>query len=327
MASGTPKSRPRNALAETLSIGKTFLRVMAGYGALIVAIAAVTFPRHSDPVVTRSVPKRAQSYYADVYAKPGVAPEEIDLNDGAYVKIGQEAISNLEIVPRVREFVRQYRLENARVLDVGAGTGYLQDVVENYVGLDISPSAARYYHKPFVAASATEMPFGDGEFDAAWSIWVLEHVPTPEQALVEIRRVTRDGGLLYLLPAWNCTPWAAEGYPVRPYSDFGVRGKMIKAAIPVLEFPMLKVATTYTARLGMMARARLASGPSKLHYRRITPNYKHYWMPDSDAINSIDRYETSLWFTSRGDECLNCAAGIFGAEELVIRVHKSAKPR
>ena len=28
----------------------------------------------------------------------------------------------------------------------GAGRGYLQDIVENYVGLDISVSAQRYFH-------------------------------------------------------------------------------------------------------------------------------------------------------------------------------------
>jgi len=30
------------------------------------------------------------------------------------------------------------------VLDVGSGTGYLQDAVEDYTGIDISRSAARY---------------------------------------------------------------------------------------------------------------------------------------------------------------------------------------
>jgi len=29
-------------------------------------------------------------------------------------------------------------------------------------------------------------------------------------------------------------------------------------------------------------------GPTKLHYRRLVPNYEKYWVPDSDAINSID---------------------------------------
>ncbi|MGZ8533266.1 MAG: methyltransferase domain-containing protein [Candidatus Binatia bacterium] len=40
---------------------------------------------------------------------------------------------------------------------------------------------------------------------------MFEHVPNPEQAFREARRVTRDNGLIFLLPAWNCVSWAAEG--------------------------------------------------------------------------------------------------------------------
>lgn len=116
----------------------------------------------------------------------------------------------------VTRFVKVHSLENKRILDVGAGRGYLQDVVHDYTGLDISPTVQRFYHKPFVLASATAMPFKDGEFDALWTIWVLEHIPNPESALHEMRRVVKPGGLLLLAPAWFCPTWAAEGYPVRP---------------------------------------------------------------------------------------------------------------
>jgi hypothetical protein len=37
----------------------------------------------------------------------------------------------------------------------------------------------------------------------------------------------------------------------------------------------------------------------------------------------LDRYEMALWFTSRGDECLNCQDRFTNVwDELVIRVHK-----
>jgi hypothetical protein len=58
----------------------------------------------------------------------------------------------------------------------------------------------------------------------------------------------------------------------------------------------------------------------------LTPNYDHYWMPDSDAVNQLDRYETALWFMSRGDECVNCEGALRGwfqeNDQLIIRVHK-----
>jgi hypothetical protein len=67
--------------------------------------------------------------------------------------------------------------------------------------------------------------------------------------------------------------------------------------------------------------------PTKLRYRRLTPNYDHYRMPDSDAVNQLDRYGMALWFLSRGDECLNCEGELQGwfqeNDQPVIRVHKS----
>ncbi len=135
------------------------------------------------------------------------------------------------------------------MLDVGSGLGYLQDAVANYTGLDISAAVAKHYHKRFVHGTATAMPFADNTFDAAWSIWVLEHIPNPEAALSEIRRVVKPGGLLYLQPAWDCKPWAAQGYEVRPYSDFGIGGKLIKASIPLRQSEAFWVASAVPNRL------------------------------------------------------------------------------
>jgi SAM-dependent methyltransferase len=221
--------------------------------------------------------------------------------------------------------VRQFNLQDQPVLDVGSGRGYLQDIAHNYTGLDISSSVARFYHKKFVWGSATAMPFPDNSFQGLWSIMVFEHVPNPEQAFLEVRRVVRDKGMLFLLPAWNCTPWAADGYEVRPYSDFDLAGKIIKASIPLRSSIPFKAMTLVPNRI---VRTFVAlSGPTRLRYRRLVPNYEKYWVGDGDAVNSIDSHEAMLWFTSRGDECLNCDAGsIFMpavSMPLIIRVHKA----
>src|SRR3546814_11978920 len=68
----------------------------------------------------------------------------------------------------------------------------------------------------------------------------------------------------------------------------------------------------YTTLFRSVAR----NGPTRLRYRRLTPNYEKYWMSDSDAVNAIDSHEAMLWFLSRGDECLNCDdASVFRSEE------------
>ncbi len=312
----------RTLSGDVRGILKSFLRVLAGYVVLGGLVSAVQFPYHSDAAVARSIPQSAGDYYARVYAAPVAKPSPVDeASPDKYVAIAKESISTLGIVPIVKNFVHQYGLERARVLDVGSGTGFLQDVVKDYVGLDISPEAARFYHKPFIQASATQMPVRDNGFDAVWSIFVLEHVPHPEQALLEMRRAVKNGGILFLAPAWNCESWYAEGYPVRPYSDLDWKGKLYKAGIPILEYAPLKMLSVVMTRLALRA-ARLYGGPSTLLYRPLQANFDKYWMTDSDAINSIDRDEMRLWFTSRGDECLNCAGSLWSMSELIIKVHK-----
>lgn len=328
MTVGHVPRKPPTFDRDILGIGGTLLRVLTGYFVLVVIAAATSFPYRTDPVTERGIPQPADytAFYERIY-KPAPAigsPADIPTQnpaDEAYVRIAREAIEREHVVETLQTFVRGYHLEKARVLDVGAGTGYLQDVVEDYVGLDISPTAARYFHKPFIEASATAMPIPDNDFDLVWSIWVLEHVPNPEQALAEIRRVAKDGGMLFLVPAWDCSPYLAQGYPVRPFSDFDLPGKLTKAGMFIRMNPLFSRAVQTTQRLALSARQW--SGPTTLHYVPLEANYDHYWMADSDAINGLDRYEMSLWFTSRGDECLNCAGRLLQqAGPLVIKVHK-----
>jgi hypothetical protein len=140
-----------------------------------------------------------------------------------------------------------------------------------------------------------------------------------------MRRVVNDGGLLYLLPAWNCIPWAAQGYLVRPFSDFGLKGQLIKASMPVIASPAFRLAYIVPTRVVRGEYVRFSHTPTRLHYTLLEPNYAHYWMADSDAVNDLDFYETMLWFTSRGDECVNCASNpLLQSDELVIRVHKAS---
>ena len=320
------KAKQKTTVGELLSIGKTLVRVLLGYLVLIIVTAATSFPYRTDAVTHKGIPQPADynEFYKRIYAAPaqaGSAKTTEDPEDEAYVRMARKAIEDSNAVESVRDFVQAYHLEKARVLDVGAGTGYLQDIVENYVGLDISPTASRYYHKPFIEASATDMPIPDNDFDLIWSIWVLEHVPSPEQALTEMRRVAKDGGILFLVPAWECSPYFAQGYAVRPFSDFDLSGKVTKAGMFFRLFRPFYRAVQTTQRLALSTRQW--AGPTAFHYLPLQANYEKYWMPDSDAINSLDRYELSLWFTSRGDECMNCDSRLLEqGGSLIIKVHK-----
>ena len=292
-----------------------------------IVIAAIHFPYDVDAPLTHQEVEAARKYYTEAYQKPVTENQVRSEYETEYIRVAEDAAKGARIEEKVAAFVKRFNLSDRPVLEIGSGRGYLQDLAQNYTGLDISPTVARFYHKKFILGSATAMPFPDDSFDGVWSIWVFEHVPNPEQAFHEARRVTRDNGVLFLFPAWNCTSWAAEGYEVRPYSDFHLGGKIIKASIPLRSSAPFIAMTLVPNRIGRNFVAR--SGPTRLRYRRLIPNYEKYWVGDSDAVNSIDSYEAMLWFLSRGDECLNCEdASVFMpavSMPLIIRVHKTAR--
>lgn len=205
----------------------------------------------------------------------------------------------------LKEFIAKYNLHDKRCLEVGCGRGAFQDLVEDYTGLDISREVRRYMHKPFIAGSATDLPFSDDHFDALWSVTVLEHVPEPEKALQEMCRVLKRGGFLFLAPAWQCRPWARDGYPVRPYSDFGFKGKLIKLSIIVRDTVWFRSLFVFPLRAVGWLKSHYINGPLPLRYKKLEANYEIFWMADSDACCSIDPYEAVLWFSSRGHDCLS----------------------
>jgi SAM-dependent methyltransferase len=290
---------------------------------LLTLLGVIHFPYDVDVPLTQQEIAAAQKYYADAYRAP-VTEGPTTEYETKYLRLAEVAAKALRIEEQVAAFAREFNLSSRKILEIGSGRGYLQDVVENYTGLDISTSVARFYHKKFVLGSATALPFPDDSFDGVWSIWVFEHVPNPEQAFREARRVTRDNGVIFLLPAWNCVSWAAEGYEPRPYADFDLAGKLIKASLIMRADPAFRIASLLPIRAVRTLTAQF--GPTRLRYRRLTPNYEKYWVPDSDAVNSIDRQEAKLWFLSRGDECVDCGGGLSDfSSAIVIRVHKSTR--
>jgi len=53
--------------------------------------------------------------------------------------------------------------------------------------------------------NAVNLEFESNSFDGAFLCWVLEHIPSPEKVLAEIRRVLKPGGVIYLTEVMNHT--------------------------------------------------------------------------------------------------------------------------
>ena len=90
----------------------------------------------------------------------------------------------------------------SKVLDAGCGEGFVierlrRDLSADFIGLDIESEALKIATDKnpevnFQEASVYQLPFADNSFDLVVLSEVLEHLDTPDIALAEIRRVTKQ---------------------------------------------------------------------------------------------------------------------------------------
>lgn len=117
----------------------------------------------------------------------------------------------------IRELAKPHPAD--RVLDAGCGTGLFTRLFTEtgawVTGLDISvPMLARARQHfpqavmPPVAGSLTALPFTDGIFDKTISITTIEFIGDGHQAVAEMFRVTRPGGLVVVATLNRLSPWA-----------------------------------------------------------------------------------------------------------------------
>jgi len=98
-----------------------------------------------------------------------------------------------------------------RVLDCGCGAGDVSALLTEHarvvVSLDVAQANVvqtrrnlleRFGRAMVLRAGAEELPFTDGQFDAVILADVIEHIPRRAQAVAELARVLRPGGLLIM---------------------------------------------------------------------------------------------------------------------------------
>ncbi len=116
------------------------------------------------------------------------------------------------------------------LLEVGVGVGAQSEILLRrfpnlkITGIDQSEAqlqAAReflasksYADKRYTLKQmdATNMDFESTSFDGAFICWVLEHVPSPERVLSEVRRVLKKGSKVYITEVMN------HSFFLEPYS-------------------------------------------------------------------------------------------------------------
>jgi SAM-dependent methyltransferase len=100
----------------------------------------------------------------------------------------------------VKAWSRQWLAGGKEFLDVGCGTGANLERVSglgHWTGFDAEAEAIRFCvergHKHLCRGRAEKLPFGDGAFDGALALDILEHLDGDAEAVVELFRVLRPG--------------------------------------------------------------------------------------------------------------------------------------
>jgi SAM-dependent methyltransferase len=99
-----------------------------------------------------------------------------------------------------RDITRHFR-PDAKLLDVGCGTGWLAEHFSDYTGIDGSSEAVAAAHakgRLIVQGDVDQpLPFEDASFDGVVLKDLLEHVADPVAVVREVHRVLKPGGSVF----------------------------------------------------------------------------------------------------------------------------------
>jgi SAM-dependent methyltransferase len=119
-----------------------------------------------------------------------------------YATFLSKKLSRSSLNKWVGEISRSWE-DGKRILWVGAGEGLLDQLdrraMQNIITIDIDVKRS-----PNVLMDLSQMGFSSEQFDIVCCLEVLEHTPEPQRAMVEIRRVLKSEGLLYLSTPFVC---------------------------------------------------------------------------------------------------------------------------
>ena len=139
-------------------------------------------------------------------------------------------------IPLIERLIRrrEFDLRGARrILDVGTGAGQLLRHVVRYsdpeaeiFGIDLSlPMLKRAGRRlppecaELLGGSLAALPFADETFDCLTCGYVLEHLPSAEMGLTELRRVMRPGARMLLITSEDTLSgaWTSRAFLCRTY--------------------------------------------------------------------------------------------------------------
>jgi len=123
------------------------------------------------------------------------------------------------------------------ILDIGAADRWITahlPATTTYVALDYPATGNEFYDaRPDIFADACSLPIADRCVDGVVCLEVIEHVPNPAHAVMEIARVLKPGGrawvsMPFLYPVHN------EPFDFQRYTEFGLRRDVALASLDIV---------------------------------------------------------------------------------------------
>ncbi|MFX0184216.1 MAG: class I SAM-dependent methyltransferase [Candidatus Hodarchaeota archaeon] len=142
-----------------------------------------------------------------------------------------------------RDIILDYlKISNAEtILDVGSGRGRIslsiakQHPKSRVIGIDLSPQMVEYSKNlaaekkienvEFIIGDGLSLEFKENLFDITICIQVLMHIPEPDLFLSELKRVTKEYGIIIIDQINSNHSWRTK-----------LRGKKNRILVPIKEF-------------------------------------------------------------------------------------------
>jgi ubiquinone/menaquinone biosynthesis C-methylase UbiE len=188
------------------------------------------------------------------------------------------------------------------VLDVGCGTGSLTFTIPQVAnvaqinGIDFSPvyvEAARERNTdPRITISQGDvcaLPFEDGEFDRSLALLVLHFVPESQQAVGEMSRVVRSGGVV------SATVWDSYGGMPWQRMFWDTAAALFPSAASARAENLLKPLSRPGEMQAVFTQVGLRGvSETQLIVRMAYQNFDDFWSPHAAGEGGQGKYLMSL---------------------------------